>query len=143
MESRIQASLERLWDATQQPDQNQRWDVRFGSISHLPRVDGEPQRFTYATTLAPGLTVAGTGESLGDRDRADGTRWSGLKFRALADPTRRQILQDLRDSKMTAGGIASQFPISGPSISRQLSILNVAGLVTERARPTASITPWV
>jgi hypothetical protein len=43
-------------------------------------VDGEPQRFTYATTLGPGFTVAGTGESLGDRDRPDGTRWSGLKF---------------------------------------------------------------
>ncbi len=28
----------------------------------------------------PGVTIAGTGESLGDRDRADGTRWSGLKF---------------------------------------------------------------
>ena len=28
----------------------------------------------------PGFTVAGTGESLGDRDRPDGTRWSGLKF---------------------------------------------------------------
>ncbi len=74
VESRIQASLERLWDATQQPDQNQRWDVRFGSISYLPRVDGEPQRFTYATTVAPGLTITGTGESLGNRDRADGTR---------------------------------------------------------------------
>jgi hypothetical protein len=28
----------------------------------------------------PGVTIAGTGRSLGDRDRADGTRWSGLKF---------------------------------------------------------------
>ena len=45
-----------------------------------PRVDGEPQRFTYATTVAPGVTIAGTGESLGDRDRPDGTRWSGLRF---------------------------------------------------------------
>ncbi len=53
-------------------------------------------------------------------------------FRALADPTRRQILQDLRDGEMTAGGIASRFAISGPSISRHLSILKVSGLVTER-----------
>jgi hypothetical protein len=72
--------MERLWDATQDPVQHQRWDVRFGSITYLPKVDDEPQRFTYATTVAPGVTVAGTGESLGDRDRADGTRWSGLKF---------------------------------------------------------------
>jgi hypothetical protein len=80
VESRIQAPIDRVWDATQQPDQHQRWDVRFGRISYLPRVDGEPQRFIYATTVAPGVTIAGTGESLGDRDRADGTRWSGLKF---------------------------------------------------------------
>jgi DoxX-like family len=80
VESRIQAHIDRVWDATQQPDQHQRWDVRFGRISYLPRVNGEPQRFTYAATVAPGVTIAGTGESLGDRDRADGTRWSGLRF---------------------------------------------------------------
>lgn len=53
-------------------------------------------------------------------------------FRALADPTRRQILQDLRAGEQTAGAIASRFSISGPSISRHLSILKAAGLVTER-----------
>src|ERR671929_2244822 len=53
-------------------------------------------------------------------------------FRALADPTRRQILQDLRDGELAAGEIASRFTISGPSISRHLSILKGAGLVTER-----------
>jgi DNA-binding transcriptional ArsR family regulator len=53
-------------------------------------------------------------------------------FKALADPTRRQILQDLRDGELTAGAIASRFAISGPSISRHLSILKAAGLVTER-----------
>src|SRR5215217_8884039 len=53
-------------------------------------------------------------------------------FRALADPTRRQILQDLRSGELTAGAIASRFTISGPSISRHLSILKSAGLVTER-----------
>ena len=53
-------------------------------------------------------------------------------FRALADPTRRQILQDLRAGELAAGEIASRFPISGPSISRHLSVLKSAGLVTER-----------
>jgi DNA-binding transcriptional ArsR family regulator len=53
-------------------------------------------------------------------------------FRALADPTRRQILQDLRSGELAAGDIASRFSISGPSISRHLSILKAAGLVTER-----------
>ncbi len=53
-------------------------------------------------------------------------------FRALADPTRRQILQDLRDGDLAAGEIASRFPIKGPSVSRHLAILRAAGLVTER-----------
>jgi DNA-binding transcriptional ArsR family regulator len=53
-------------------------------------------------------------------------------FRALADPTRRQILQDLRDGERAAGEIAAGFAISGPSISRHLAILKAAGLVTER-----------
>lgn len=53
-------------------------------------------------------------------------------FKALADPTRRQILQDLRGGELAAGEIASRFPISGPSISRHLSVLKGAGLVTER-----------
>jgi DNA-binding transcriptional ArsR family regulator len=53
-------------------------------------------------------------------------------FRALADPTRRQILQDLRAGELAAGDIASRFPIKGPSVSRHLSILKSAGLVTER-----------
>jgi DNA-binding transcriptional ArsR family regulator len=50
----------------------------------------------------------------------------------LADPSRRQILSDLREGELTAGGIASRFSISGPSISRHLTVLKNAGLVTER-----------
>lgn len=80
VESLVDAPMDALWEATQNPDEHQRWDVRFGRISHLPRSGDDPQRFTYATTVAPGVTVTGTGEALGDRDRADGTRWSGLKF---------------------------------------------------------------
>jgi DNA-binding transcriptional ArsR family regulator len=53
-------------------------------------------------------------------------------FRALADPTRRQILQDLRDGELSAGDIGSRFSISGPSISRHLTVLKAAGLVEER-----------
>jgi DNA-binding transcriptional ArsR family regulator len=53
-------------------------------------------------------------------------------FRALADPTRRQILQDLRDGELAAGEIAARFPISAPSVSRHLSVLKAAGLVSER-----------
>lgn len=53
-------------------------------------------------------------------------------FKALADPTRRQILQDLRAGELSAGEIAGRFRISAPSISRHLGILKGAGLVTER-----------
>ncbi|MFJ8477703.1 metalloregulator ArsR/SmtB family transcription factor [Kitasatospora sp. NPDC094011] len=53
-------------------------------------------------------------------------------FRALADPTRRQILEDLRGGELAAGEIAARFPISAPSISRHLGVLKGAGLVTER-----------
>lgn len=53
-------------------------------------------------------------------------------FKALADPTRRQILQDLKAGELAAGDIAGRFPISGPSISRHLGVLRGAGLVTER-----------
>lgn len=53
-------------------------------------------------------------------------------FRAIADPTRRQILEELRDGELAAGEIASRFDISGPSISRHLSLLESADLVSVR-----------
>lgn len=53
-------------------------------------------------------------------------------FRALADPTRRQILQELKRGELPAGQIVAAFTISGPSISRHLSILKNADLITER-----------
>jgi DNA-binding transcriptional ArsR family regulator len=53
-------------------------------------------------------------------------------FRALADPTRRQILEELRAGELSAGEIAGRFPISGPSVSRHLGVLKTAGLVRER-----------
>lgn len=53
-------------------------------------------------------------------------------FKALADPTRRQILQELKQGELSAGEITARFPISGPSISRHLSILKGADLVEER-----------
>ncbi|TFD94082.1 ArsR family transcriptional regulator [Cryobacterium lactosi] len=56
----------------------------------------------------------------------------GDVFTALAHPTRRQILQDLKDGELAAGEIAARFPATGPTISRHLSVLRVAGLVTER-----------
>jgi len=50
-------------------------------------------------------------------------------FKALNDPTRRQILQLLQERDMTAGEIVERFKISGPSISHHLDLLKQARLV--------------
>lgn len=50
-------------------------------------------------------------------------------FRALADPTRRRILELLARRDLTAGEIAEEFPIAFPSVSRHLGVLKDAGLV--------------
>lgn len=51
-------------------------------------------------------------------------------FKALNDPTRREILSLLQDRDMTAGEIADKFNISWPSISHHLDLLKQAKLVT-------------
>jgi DNA-binding transcriptional ArsR family regulator len=50
-------------------------------------------------------------------------------YKALADPTRRQILALLRDQDLTAGDIAAEFPIAFASVSHHLTALKDAGLV--------------
>ncbi len=75
-------------------------------------------------------------------------------FEALADPTRRAILDGLRGNARTAGDIASDFVISRPGVSKHLRILAGAGLVRvvkhgrERhyhlqAAPLAAVDAWV
>jgi DNA-binding transcriptional ArsR family regulator len=56
-----------------------------------------------------------------------------LTFTALADPTRRQIVEMLADGERTAGAIAKQFEVSGPAISQHLKVLREARLVRVRA----------
>ncbi|TCP53285.1 ArsR family transcriptional regulator [Tumebacillus sp. BK434] len=50
-------------------------------------------------------------------------------FKALSDPTRRKILDLLKERDMTAGEIADQFRMTKPSISHHLSLLKQADLV--------------
>ncbi|MFZ5945292.1 MAG: autorepressor SdpR family transcription factor [Bacillota bacterium] len=52
-------------------------------------------------------------------------------FKALSDPTRRKILQLLKEKDMTAGEIADSFNISKPSISHHLNLLKQANLVLD------------
>lgn len=53
-------------------------------------------------------------------------------FGAIADPTRRAILDALRQRERSAGDIAALFPVSRPAVSRHLRVLRKAGLVRER-----------
>jgi DNA-binding transcriptional ArsR family regulator len=50
-------------------------------------------------------------------------------FKALGDPTRRQIVEMLREKDLTAGEIADAFKISKPSISHHLDLLRQASIV--------------
>jgi DNA-binding transcriptional ArsR family regulator len=52
-----------------------------------------------------------------------------ILFKALDDPTRRKIIEMLRERDMTAGEIADAFDISKPSISHHLDLLKQANIV--------------
>lgn len=51
---------------------------------------------------------------------------------AVADPTRRRVLELVRDREVPAGELAEAFPVSRPAVSRHLRVLREAGLVRER-----------
>jgi ArsR family transcriptional regulator, arsenate/arsenite/antimonite-responsive transcriptional repressor len=53
-------------------------------------------------------------------------------FKAIADPTRREILHLLRKEEMTAGDVASRFDMTKPTISHHFSVLKDAQLITSR-----------
>jgi len=57
---------------------------------------------------------------------------SEATFSALADPTRRAVLDLLRQGTQPAGQIARSFPVSRPAISKHLRLLRRAHLVQER-----------
>lgn len=60
-------------------------------------------------------------------------------FRALADPTRREILSLLRAGPLAVGELADNFRTSRPAISKHLRLLKSAGLVIAHQRGTANI----
>ncbi|MBW7475568.1 autorepressor SdpR family transcription factor [Paenibacillus oenotherae] len=55
-------------------------------------------------------------------------------FKALADPTRRRILDLLKERDLTAGEIAEHFDITKPSISNHLNLLKQAQLVWDERK---------
>jgi DNA-binding transcriptional ArsR family regulator len=75
-------------------------------------------------------------------------------FTAVADPTRRAILDLLRQGEMSAGEVAERFPVSRPAVSRHLRVLRGAGLLKEKREaqwrryslnpaPLAQIDQWL
>ena len=59
-------------------------------------------------------------------------RMNNDAFKALADPTRREILRLLRDGEMTAGELAGHFTAAKPTLSHHFAVLKQADLVTAR-----------
>ena len=57
---------------------------------------------------------------------------SNEAFKALADPTRREILALLRRGEMTAGALAERFDMTKPSMSHHFTVLKEADLITSR-----------
>jgi DNA-binding transcriptional ArsR family regulator len=55
---------------------------------------------------------------------------------ALADPSRRAIVEALRDGPRAVGDLAADLPISRPAVSQHLKVLKEAGLVADRAEGT-------
>jgi len=79
---------------------------------------------------------------------------SANAFGAIADATRRDILDLLKRSNLSAGELANRFPVSRPAISRHLRILRQAGLVRETRqaqqriysidpKPLAEVDRWI
>jgi DNA-binding transcriptional ArsR family regulator len=60
-----------------------------------------------------------------------------LVFKALADPTRRRILELLRDREMSAGELAGHFALAKPTLSGHFAVLREAGLVDVQRQGTS------
>ncbi|GGH50949.1 SRPBCC family protein [Microbacterium album] len=79
IESLIRADLDRVWQLTQDPALHARWDLRFSAIVPESADERGRVRFRYERRL-PLHRIRGTGISLGERERSDGTRTSALAF---------------------------------------------------------------
>lgn len=53
-------------------------------------------------------------------------------FKAIADPTRREILRLLRHEEMSAGDVAARFDMTRPTMSHHFAVLKAAGLIASR-----------
>jgi uncharacterized protein YndB with AHSA1/START domain len=60
-------------------------------------------------------------------------------FKAIADPTRRRILELVAEEELAAGDIWTHFAVTRPAISQHLTVLKQAGLISERRRGTSRL----
>ena len=60
-------------------------------------------------------------------------------FRALGDPTRREVLRLLRRGDMTAGDLAERFPLAKSTLSGHFNVLRHAGLIVSERRGTTIV----
>ena len=79
VEIQISADIDRLWQLTQDPHEHPRWDLRFSAITPVASLASGGSRFTYQRRLLV-HTISGTGTSLGEKQHADGTMTSALRF---------------------------------------------------------------
>jgi DNA-binding transcriptional ArsR family regulator len=63
----------------------------------------------------------------------------GRVFAALADPTRRAVLERIAERPQTVAALAAQLPVSRPAVSQHLKVLKDAGLVVDEARGASRI----
>lgn len=52
-------------------------------------------------------------------------------MKALSDPIRREILEQLKSGRLSAGEISEKFPVSGAAVSKHLAVLKEAGLIRD------------
>jgi len=64
-----------------------------------------------------------------EKRKSNGCGMVGSVYKALADPTRRRVLQLLRERDMSAGELADHFDSSRPTLSRHFAILREAALI--------------
>jgi hypothetical protein len=77
----IEADIDEVWKMTQTPTLHEQWDMRFSSITYLPKKTAdEPQSFIYETRIGFGICVSGWGKSVGIHNKTDGSRTSSLHF---------------------------------------------------------------
>ncbi|MGJ7440378.1 hypothetical protein [Aquipuribacter sp. MA13-6] len=80
VETLVRGDLDRLWHLSQDAAAHTRWDLRFGLIEDLTAtVGGGARAFRYSSGAGP-VRIWGTGTTVGEHRRADGTRTSALRF---------------------------------------------------------------